>query len=295
MTDPTGFLNLNKPAGMTSHDCVAAVRRILRTRRVGHGGTLDPDATGVLPIAVGKATRFLAFLPQDKGYRATFRLGQTSTTDDASGEPLRSQPCPELQLEQVESCLTIFQGQIQQIPPIYSAVRQQGKRLYELARAGFKPSDLEIPARPVQIHRLQILAWRPGDYPELDLEIDCGAGTYIRAIARDLGQQLGCGGLMSRLLRWQSSGFLLDTSIELADLECHPHPEIWLEPIEAGFSRLSLCELDPEQTRRWCCGQILPWTEADWHLSRVREAESNRFLGLGTIQQGQLKAIRVLT
>lgn len=294
MTDPAGFLNLDKPAGLTSHDCVAAVRRILKTRKVGHGGTLDPDATGVLPIAVGKATRFLSFLPEGKGYRATFRLGQSSTTDDASGERIEDHPHPQITLEQVRSSLLLFQGQIQQIPPLYSAVRREGKRLYELARAGVTPDQIHIPPRTVEIHQLQILDWRPGLYPELELEIHCGPGTYIRALARDLGYQLGCGGLMSQLIRWRSGAFRLEMSVSLETLKAHPDPSTLLQPIEAGFSHLAFSELDVDQIWRWQCGQVLPWDGVDQDLIRVCEAESGRFLGLGQIQQGELRTVRVL-
>lgn len=294
MTDPTGFLNLDKPAGLTSHDCVAAVRRILNTRKVGHGGTLDPEATGVLPIAVGKATRFLSFLPEGKVYHATFRLGQSSTTDDASGELIHDHPCPHLTRDPVQACLENFLGSIQQIPPIYSAVRQQGKRLYELARAGITPEQIHIPPRRVEIQQLQILHWQPGDYPELELEIQCGPGTYIRAIARDLGQELGCGGLMSHLIRKQSGVFHLETSIPLKILREHPDPVRLLQPIETGFSHLPVAELDLDQTRRWCCGQMLEWPNLDQELIRVQETETGRFLGLGSVQQQQLKAHRVL-
>lgn len=302
MTDSTGFLNLNKPAALTSHDCVAVVRRILNTRKVGHGGTLDPDATGVLPIAVGQATRFLSFLPEGKGYRATFRLGQSSTTDDASGEILVDHPHAPITLEQVKAGLDRLRGQIQQIPPIYSAIRQGGKRLYELAREGVTPDQIHIPPRTVEIYSLTLLEWRPGPYPELDLEIECGPGTYIRALARDLGHDLGCGGLMSRLIRWRSGAFPIETSVPLQILKEHPEPSSLLHPIESGFSHLSLCRLDPEQTWRWCCGQILPWSGVDPHGEsdldpipvRVQAAESGQFLGLGQIQQGQLKVLRVL-
>lgn len=200
-----GFLNLDKPAGLTSHDCVAVVRRVLRTRQVGHGGTLDPAATGVLPIAVGRATRFLAFLSGDKVYRATFRFGQRSDTDDAEGQIQVGSPCPELSREQVEECLREFVGEIWQVPPLYSAIKRQGKKLYELARAGAEAAELGLEPRRVVIRHLQILGWRSGEFPEVDLEIACGPGTYIRALARDVGEKLGCGGLMSRLLlsQWQ--------------------------------------------------------------------------------------------
>ncbi|HBQ98966.1 MAG TPA: tRNA pseudouridine(55) synthase TruB, partial [Cyanobacteria bacterium UBA11691] len=166
-----GFLNLNKPPGYTSHDCVARVRRLLHTKRVGHGGTLDPAAVGVLPIAVGKATRLLQFLPQDKGYQATIKFGLRTETDDLEGEAIESQPVPDLSLESIQLVLSQFQGKIEQIPPIYSAIQVGGKRLYKLARQG---EVVQVPARTVDVYDLQILDWRPGDFPELDVAIACG-------------------------------------------------------------------------------------------------------------------------
>lgn len=131
-----GFLNLNKPFGLTSHDCVARVRRLLHLKRVGHGGTLDPAAIGVLPIALGRATRLLQYLSHDKAYRATVRFGVRTATDDMAGEVLAADPCPQLTLPEVQKFLPQFLGKIQQIPPSYSAIQVGGKRLYELARAG---------------------------------------------------------------------------------------------------------------------------------------------------------------
>lgn len=159
-----GFLNLNKPAGMTSHDCVARLRRILRLKRVGHGGTLDPAAMGVLPLALGKATRLLQFLRQEKAYQATIQLGVSTTTDDLEGEIIVSQPCSKLSLEQVKSALQMFEGRIQQVPPSYSAIQVQGKRLYDLARAGEK---VDVPARTVEVFKIEILDWRAGDFSTL--------------------------------------------------------------------------------------------------------------------------------
>ncbi len=155
-----GFLNLNKEAGFTSHDCVARVRRLTQLKRVGHGGTLDPTATGVLPIALGKATRLLQYLRQDKAYKATIQLGTTTTTDDLEGEIVTSAPVSGLSLEAVKIALKPFDGIIQQIPPSYSAIQVQGKRLYNLARAGEK---VEVPVRTVVVFRIEILDWRLGE------------------------------------------------------------------------------------------------------------------------------------
>ncbi len=314
---PVGFINLNKPLGLTSHDCVGMLRRVLHTRKIGHGGTLDPDATGVLPIAVGRATRLISFLPSNKCYQATFQLGRTSTTDDASGEILDLNPFPPLTLEQVEAQLQHFQGTIKQVPPLFSAIKQQGKPLYQLARSGVQPDQIDRPPRSVRVDEIRILAWRLGEFPELELEITCGSGTYIRAIARDLGQALGCGGLMSQLIRLQSGPFLLGNSIDLDQLKHDPNPQAALISPQLVFRGFPTIRLATSEVERWCCGQSIDWDPAwDWadhglgnfggdlepeqtrsHAAAsaivVLHQETNQFLGLGEQQSGMLKAIRV--
>jgi tRNA pseudouridine55 synthase len=182
-----GFINLHKPYSWTSHDCVARVRRLLKMKKVGHAGTLDPAATGVLPIACGKATRLLQYLPNDKAYKATVRFGISTATDDLEGEIIASQSCPDLSLDKITPILPQFIGKISQIPPSYSAIQIDGKRLYDLARKG---EVIEAPMRIVEVFKIDVLAWREGEFPELDIKIACGTGTYIRAIARDLGIML---------------------------------------------------------------------------------------------------------
>ena len=273
-----GFLNLHKPAGFTSHDCVAKVRRILRLKRVGHGGTLDPAATGVLPIAVGRATRLLQYLPPDKAYRGTIRLGVQTTTDDLAGEVIQATPVPHLTLEQVRSHLPAFLGQIQQIPPNYSAIQVGGRRLYELARAG---ETIEAPLRSVEIYDIQVQDWRSQDYPELDLEIRCGAGTYIRSIARDLGDRLHIGGTLAALVRTCSSGFELADSLTL---------EMLAEQVELGkfspiapelaIAHLPIVNLPMAIAKRWVQGQRIVWEIESSAPVRVQD-ETGRFLGIG--------------
>ncbi len=252
-----GFLNLNKEAGFTSHDCVARVRRITQLKRVGHGGTLDPTATGVLPLALGKATRLLQYLRQDKAYEATIQLGITTTTDDLEGEIVTSTPVSGLSLEAVKVALKPFEGIIQQIPPSYSAIQVQGKRLYNLARAGEK---VEVPVRTVEVLKIEILDWRDGDFPQLDLAIACGSGTYIRAIARDLGAALQTGGTLAALTRTASSGFDLVGSLTLAQLEDNLQQGTFSPiPPAAALQHLGSIILPAISAQRWCQGQHIPW------------------------------------
>jgi len=182
-----GFLNIDKSAGMTSHDVVARIRRLSGQRRVGHAGTLDPAATGVLVVALGGATRLIEYVQHQtlKQYRATVCLGVTTTTDDADGEIIARHPLPPLDRETVERALAPLRGTIWQTPPMYAALHHEGRRLYELARAGV---TVETPPRQVHIERLDLIAFDP---PLLTLHVVCGSGTYIRALARDLGVALG--------------------------------------------------------------------------------------------------------
>jgi len=279
-----GFLNLNKPFGITSHDCVAKVRRLLRQKKVGHGGTLDPAATGVLPIALGKATRLLQYLPEDKAYRATIKLGITTTTDDLQGEVIAEKSVDRLTLYEVKLTLEKFQGTIQQIPPNYSAIQVQGKRLYDLARAG---ENITVAPRPVEIYHIEILDWRDGEFPELDLEITCGPGTYIRSIARDLGIALQTGGTLAALTRTASCGLKLTESLTFTDLETQIKQGTFA-PIspETVLSHIETITLTEKEARRWCQGQRLVLTENlpkhSFGKKRVNQ-ENGKFLGIGEI------------
>lgn len=276
-----GFLNLNKPTGFTSHDCVAKVRRLLRLKRVGHGGTLDPLATGVLPIALGKATRLLQYMTSDKAYQATIRLGVKTTTDDLEGDIVATASASGLTLETIVPLLQQFQGTIEQIPPMYSAVQVQGKRLYELARAG---KTAEIPRRQVEVYQIEVLDWRPGELAELDLAIACGAGTYIRSIARDLGEVLKTGGTLASLIRTQSSGFRLENSLSLEELAAQVQAETFTPiPPEAALEHLAKVILSPDDARRWCQGQRIIYqdasTDSSANIRRVHH-ENGTFLGI---------------
>lgn len=248
-----GFISLNKPVGFTSHDCVAKMRRLLNTRKIGHGGTLDPAATGVLPIAVGKATRLLQFLPQDKAYRARIRLGVTTNTDDLEGEIIQTASSIDLNKQQIIDTLSNFVGTIEQVPPMYSAIKRNGRKLYELARKG---ETVEVPQRTVKISKLELINYFPGDFPELEVDISCSAGTYIRAIARDLGAMLGIGGTLANLIRTKSCGLKLDDSLTFEQLTTQlQHDQFKLITPELLLNHLPSIKLIKPEAIRWCQGQ----------------------------------------
>ncbi len=250
----SGVLNINKPSGITSHDVVKTARRILNIRRVGHAGTLDPLATGVLLLLVGPATRLAQYLTSaDKVYRAVVRLGATTTTYDAEGDITSQHPVHVDRLA-LEAALAHFQGPILQQPPMYSAVRVKGQRLYKLARQG---KEIDRPARPVTIYRLDVLAW---DSPDLTLDIACSSGTYIRSLAYDLGQALGCGAYLHALTRTATGPFLLENSQTLDDLRqlsMTGHLAEALHPPKAALYALPSVHLTPEQVQDVCHGRFI--------------------------------------
>jgi tRNA pseudouridine55 synthase len=247
---PCGFLVLDKPAGLTSHACVAQVRRAYGLKRVGHGGTLDPAVTGVLPIAVGPATRLLPYLTGAKAYRGVVQLGLRTDSDDLQGLILAQQPLPPLDQTALEQALAPFRGTILQVPPQVSAVHVDGERAYARARRG-EASALE--PRAVTIETLRLLDWDP-DRGRLGLEVRCSAGTYIRALARDLGESLGCGGTLAELRRTEALGFDLAAAVPLERLD--PPPPL-LDPLQA-LGGLPRQQLEPDQLLSWRCGRPLP-------------------------------------
>lgn len=210
-----GVLVIDKPAGVTSHDVVDEVRKRLKTKKVGHGGTLDPDATGVLFIGVGRATRFLSYAQSaPKTYRAEVVFGATTSTQDASGEVLETRPAT-FSRNDLEDRLPDFTGEIEQVPPMVSAVRIDGERLYEKARRG---EEVERPARRVTIYELTLVDFTDEDGVAATLDITCSGGTYIRTLSHDLGEALGCGAHMATLRRIAAGGFTLDEAVPLDDV-----------------------------------------------------------------------------
>ncbi len=230
----TGFLNINKPLQLTSHDVVATVRRRYRAqtglKKVGHAGTLDPLADGVLVICLGAATRLSEYImPSRKTYRARITLGATTSTDDAAGEILTRNDARHITPADIESAIPRFLGETQQIPPMYSAIKLGGKKLYELARKG---ETVARPPRKVTIHAIELVDWCN---PVLELKVHCGAGTYIRSLARDLGEALATGAYLSGLTRLASGIFKLTDSIAL-DAICHS--DNWVRHIISTYDAL---------------------------------------------------------
>lgn len=254
-----GFLNLNKPQKFTSHDCVGKLRKILQTKKIGHGGTLDPSATGVLPIAVGKATRLLQFLPTEKAYRGIVKFGIVTATDDMEGEIIQQQSASHLTLAIIKPYLEEFLGKIEQIPPAFSAIKKDGKKMYELARQG---KEVEVPKREVEISQIEVLGWQEGEYPELKLEIHCSAGTYIRSIARDLGEKVGTGATLSSLERTLSCAMTIDHSLTFEEISTlQVEKQLNLINLDIPLQHLPRLELGETETQRWCYGQRIIWEE----------------------------------
>ena len=217
-----GILNIDKPSGRTSYRVVALVKRLSGERRVGHAGTLDPLATGVLPVCLGQATRIVEFLANaTKTYRAEIELGITTDTYDASGIIIQQEDPSSIRREQVERALASFRGVIMQTPPMYSAIKHQGKKLYELARAGI---TVERKSRPTTIHKLDIVGFQS---PLVTIEVECGKGTYIRSLAHDLGQILGCGASLKSLVRLRYGPFDIENAVSIPHLEDAFHGGHW--------------------------------------------------------------------
>ena len=294
MADISGFININKNKGWSSHDCVARLRRLLNTKKIGHSGTLDPLATGVLPIAVGRATRLIQYLPSQKAYRATVRFGVTTSTDDLEGEVLSQQSAAHLQQSEVEALLPQFLGTLLQTPPMFSAVQVDGKRLYDLARKG---QQVEVPTREVSVRALTVVDWKGRcQTPELVLDVACGPGTYIRSLARDMGVAAGTGATLAGLVRSHSNGFSLDQSLTIDELEETLNGDTFA-PLAAGEAvrHLNAISLSPALAKRWCQGQKLALEDPEitagagsveelMEEKPLRVLCEQKFLGIGEIR-----------
>jgi tRNA pseudouridine55 synthase len=245
-----GLVVVDKPAGMTSHDVVSRVRRMAGTRRVGHAGTLDPMATGVLVVGVGRATRLLGHLAgHDKEYDATIRLGVAMTTDDADGEVSAETDAAAVDDEAVVAAMTALTGDILQVPSSVSAIKVDGRRAYQRVRAG---EQVELPARPVRVSAFQLRERRGAD---LDVHVACSTGTYVRALARDLGDALGVGAHLTALRRTRVGGFTLDQSSSLEQLTERFDVTPLAVAVDAAFARW---DVSADDARRLAFGQRLP-------------------------------------
>ena len=274
MDGPFGFVVIDKPAGLTSHSCVSRLRRCYSLKRVGHGGTLDPAVTGVLPIALGPATRLLPYLPGDKTYRGVIQLGQVTSSDDLEGVLLQQNAWPVLDPEDLTAALNPFRGAIQQRPPQVSAVHVDGERAHARARRG---EVMDLPPRTVTIHRLTPLHWDQAQ-GRLELEVHCSAGTYIRSLARDLGESLGCGGCLAFLRRTQALGF--DVSQAHALPEAGDTPPTPLSPLLA-LGHLPRRQLNLDEEQDWRCGRRLALaTDCDGEAVVVCNADGS-MAGIG--------------
>ncbi|SPM27581.1 tRNA pseudouridine(55) synthase TruB [Mycobacterium terramassiliense] len=249
-----GIVVVDKPPGMTSHDVVGRCRRIFATRRVGHAGTLDPMATGVLVIGVDRATKILGLLTGvSKSYAATIRLGQTTSTDDAEGELLQTVPAGHVPEEEIAAAVAGLRGDIEQVPSAVSAIKVGGRRAYRLVREGHA---VELAARPVRIDRFEVLAARrEGEVIDLDVEVDCSSGTYVRALARDLGAALGVGGHLTALRRTRVGRFGLEGARSLDDLAEAPRLTLTLD--EACLLMFPRRDLSEEEARAASHGRSL--------------------------------------
>ena len=287
----TGVLILDKPAGFTSFEAVAVCRRLCHERKIGHTGTLDPMATGVLPLLLGKATRAASLLEDtDKEYEAGFRLGVSTDTEDSTGKVLETSDTP-VSRELLESLLPRFRGEIMQVPPMYSAVSKDGKRLYELARKGI---EVERDARPVTIFKLELMEYHE-ETREGKLTVSCSKGTYIRTLIADLAKAAGSLGVMTALRRTKACGFTLADAITLDEAKALSEAgtlEEKLRPVESLFVHLPTVTVSGAQAARFGNGGQLDLKRIpafrkqnppDGEIVRVR-GEKGEFLGLGQVQ-----------
>ena len=286
----SGVLPVDKGAGVTSFQVVAQLRRVLRAPKIGHGGTLDPAATGLLPILIGEATKLTPYLVDlDKEYRATVRLGVTTDTQDLSGAVLEAQPVPPLDAAFVTAALRRFVGTIQQVPPMYSALHHDGRRLYELAREGV---EVERSPREVVVHAIELEGLAP---PDLVIRVRCGKGFYVRTLAADLGTALGCGGALAQLVRTRVGPYRLEDAAPWSLVrEARDGAALWphLLPLDSALESMLEVRLSEEGTHAFVNGQSVTEPGAPG-LVRVYGADG-QLLGIGMRRGALVKPERLL-
>lgn len=282
---PNGIIIIDKPQGWTSMDVCAKLRGLLKEKRIGHGGTLDPMATGVLPVFVGTATKAVEFAENSgKEYIAGLRLGVATNTQDSSGEVLETRPVTAGR-DELETVLPRFTGAIQQIPPMYSAIKRNGKKLYELARAG---KEIHRDPRPVTIHGLEVLE-QTGESEYL-LRIRCSKGTYVRTLCHDIGEALGCGGCMSSLRRTMAAGFTLEDAVTLEQVQ--EQGGAMLMPVDCFFAGCPVFLLaSPRMERMVRNGSPIPAPGLEPGQYRVYSREKE-FLCLSRWENGELRSVK---
>ena len=285
---PNGIIVIDKDPNWTSMDVCAKLRGIFREKRIGHAGTLDPMATGVLPVFVGRATRAVEFAGEgEKEYVAGLRLGLVTNTQDTSGETLEEHPVSVTE-EALERVLEQFQGEISQVPPMYSAIKINGKKLYELARKG---REVERPARKVTIHALTLES-REGE-ADFTIRVRCSKGTYVRTLCHDIGQALGCGGCMSSLRRTMAAGFTLEDAVKLEQVQQAQDPAKLLLPVDAYFAGRPVLLLKPELEKKVRNGMTVILPQAPGLSGECRVyGESGEFLALGKLSGKKLETIK---
>ncbi|WP_374421530.1 tRNA pseudouridine(55) synthase TruB [Chromobacterium sp.] len=288
-----GVLLIDKPYDISSNGALQKARWLLNAAKAGHTGVLDPLATGLLPVCLGEATKFSSYLlDADKGYRATVKFGVVTTTGDVEGEVVSERPVV-FDREGLLAAMEAFRGEISQVPPMYSALKHQGKPLYEYARAGI---EIEREARRVHIRKLELISLDGGSAV---IEVLCSKGTYIRTLACDIGEALGCGAHLTGLRRTATGGFTLDEALQLADIEAleMPQREALLLPADILVRHLPEAELAADEAGRFMHGQPVRFTEkcAKMQRFRIYREGSREFLGLGEARDdGRLHPIRLL-
>ena len=270
-----GFLILNKSKNCTSHDCVKRIKRIFNIKKVGHTGTLDPQVTGVLPLALGSATRFIQYLPQEKSYIGIIQLGIKTTTDDIHGEIMKQKKFPKLTFDDLNDTLNSFRGIIQQIPPQVSSVHVNGERAY---KKSWRKEEFTLPSKEVKVESLVLKDWNQAN-GQLRIEINCSSGTYIRSIARDLGILLKSEGCLYDLRRTKASGFSEDKSINLDYLiNKHNEKDKFIIPIEDALDHLPKIHLTSElDILYWRTGRQIKF-KASNSIKTLYKANQNKFL-----------------
>jgi tRNA pseudouridine55 synthase len=279
-----GVLLLDKPVGLSSNDALIRAKRVLNAKKAGHTGTLDPFATGLLPLCFGEATKFSQdLLEADKTYEATVHLGIMTNTGDTEGEAIETLPV-EVTEAQIEAALARFRGPILQVPPMYSALKRDGKAYYEYAREGI---TLERKARPVTIHALEFMSY---EAPFLKIRVTCSKGTYVRVLGEDIGAALGCGAHLNALRRTQVGPLTIDGMITMEALQAHGEPLSLLAPVDALLSSFPAVELTAELAVRFLQGQRLALGKeavvvVPAELGRVRVYSEGKLLGTAQLQE----------